>query len=165
MTEALTKTAFDAAAASERWCLTRLERGEPSLHDDPDVALAAFCEGFAPEYTLATFRSGVCFLRAGDTMPTGLGEPLHLEGVQGNETRILRHLGGQKWRCLRLTETDGKTHIAESIRWLGSGAAGEGDVTALEYRRYWLVEDDGGMRAEAARLTGVATGPSGGSGS
>lgn len=165
MTEVLTTTAFHAAALSGRWCLTGFERGEPSLYDDPNVALAAFREGFAPEYILATFRSGVCLLRAGDAMPTGLGEPLHLEGVQGNETRILRYLGGQKWRCLRLTETDGKTHIAEIVRWLGSGAAGEGDVTVLEYRRYWLVGEDGGTRAEAARLAGLATGPSGGTGS
>lgn len=162
MTETLTQMAFSAASLPKGWSLRGIERAAPTNHTDSAAAIAEFRAGFEPEYVLATFQSGVLCLSAGQDLPDDLGEPLHLEGVQGRETRILRHVSGTTWRSVRLLETDEATHVAETVRWLGPGAAGEGQVGELTYRRYWQVAEDGGMRAKAARLMGVTPVSSGG---
>lgn len=142
-------------AAKSRWTPVALEREEQDPFEEPRDAIEAFNAGFTPEWTLATMQSGVVALRKDEEFPDDLGAPLHLEGYEGEETRILRHLSGRGWRLTILREGEGAEFAAEDLAFLGAGETGEGPLKRLTHRRYWALDEDGLWRPVAARLRRV----------
>lgn len=142
--------------ADSPWAPVSFNQTKSELFSRAEDALAAFYEGFEPEWTLATMQSEVKALKGDEDLPDS-GKPLHLEAYSGSQTRILRYLSGAGWRVTVTTEKEGTDCAAEEITFLGADEAGEGPVKRLTYKKYWILDqENGGWNAVGTRLSGVS---------
>lgn len=142
--------------AGDPWVLVSFNQTQSELFSRAEDALAAFYDGFKPEWTLATMQSEVKALKGAEDLPER-GKPLHLEAYNGPETRILRYLSGAGWRVTVTIEEEGGEYAAEEITFLGTGEASEGPIKRLIYKKYWDLDKHGSWHAVGTRLSGVVS--------
>lgn len=138
---------FDKIAIGAPFRLVDLEIcSVPALENHDD--LEARISGWKGTGWVAR-QSGVLSVKDGEGDDRRLGAPVAAELLQDRSTSHQLRCGPKGWCITTIRETDGASHLAETMRHLTLG----GQVAV--YQRYWSLAPNGQIDVAAWRMSGL----------